>query len=172
MKVILPFDDFVLGRSENTRRVFKKPQWRFDCVYADEACNPRGIWPGMVVQAPDGGYMMMYLGAPGTEGPTDDEHLCSFMAYSRDGLHFEPCTVNAGAKYPHMRGRISDELGSIPYLDKDEPNPAYRYKSPCAPYGYRGAVYNGFDFSAFRRAVEAFVNAPPGDARKPVASSN
>ena len=29
----------------------------------------------------------------------------------------------------------------------------------AAPYGYRGAVYNGFDFSAFRRDVEAFVNA-------------
>ena len=30
----------------------------------------------------------------------------------------------------------------------------------AAPYGFRGAVNNGFDFSAFRREVEAFVNAP------------
>ena len=28
----------------------------------------------------------------------------------------------------------------------------------AAPYGFRGAVNNGFDFSAFRRDVEAFVN--------------
>ena len=26
------------------------------------------------------------------------------------------------------------------------------------PYGYKGAVNNAFDFSAFRRAVEEFVN--------------
>lgn len=32
-------------------------------------------------------------------------------------------------------------------------------KRLAAPYGYRGAVNNGFDFSAFRRDVEAFVNA-------------
>ena len=31
-------------------------------------------------------------------------------------------------------------------------------KGVAAPYGYKGAVNNGFDFSAFRRDVEAFVN--------------
>ena len=38
----------------------------------------------------------------------------------------------------------------------------------AAPYGYRGAVYNGFDFSAFRREVESFVNAgtPAAQPRK------
>ena len=28
----------------------------------------------------------------------------------------------------------------------------------AAPYGYKGAIHNGFDFSAFRRDVEMFVN--------------
>ena len=35
----------------------------------------------------------------------------------------------------------------------------------AAPYGFRGAVNNAFDFSAFRRAVEEFVNAVPSPAR-------
>jgi hypothetical protein len=36
------------------------------------------------------------------------------------------------------------------------------------PYGYKGAVNNAFDFSAFRRAVEEFLNAGSMD----VASTN
>ena len=138
MKTILAFDDFVLNRSDNTRRVFKQPEWRFDCVYADEKHHPRGIWPGMVIQAPDGGYMMMYSGVPGAVDPINDEHMCRFIAYSKDGLHFEPYMVNPDAKYPHMSGRGCDELGAVPYLDKEETNPEYRYKSPCGLYGYRG----------------------------------
>jgi hypothetical protein len=32
-------------------------------------------------------------------------------------------------------------------------------KKLAAPYGYKGAIRNAFDFSAFRRAVEEFVNS-------------
>ena len=35
-------------------------------------------------------------------------------------------------------------------------------KRLAKPYGYKGAVNNAFDFSAFRRDVEAFVNAEAG----------
>ena len=35
-------------------------------------------------------------------------------------------------------------------------------KRLAGPYGYKGAVNNAFDFSAFRRDVEAFVNAEAG----------
>ena len=38
-------------------------------------------------------------------------------------------------------------------------------KRLAAPFGYKGAVANAFDFSAFRRAVEAFVNRQPGENR-------
>ena len=63
MKHILTFDDFVLNRSDNTRRVFKQPKWYTDLAYTD-AANPRGIWPSTVVPAPGGGYMLTYGGVP------------------------------------------------------------------------------------------------------------
>ena len=42
---------------------------------------------------------------------------------------------------------------------REESNVEGKIRRIAAPYGFRGAVYNGFDFSAFRRDVEAFVNA-------------
>ena len=181
MKTILAFDDFVLNRSDNTKRVFKQPEWRFDCIYTDEEYNPRGIWPSMVVQAPDGGFMMIYSGVPGTVDAIDDEHMCRFIAYSKDGLHFEPYTVNPNAQYPHMNGRICNELGSVPYLDKEETNSEYRYKSPCAPYGYNGdtlvkepiCIIGSPDLIHWKRindgkATPSFVDCTPSLLHNPV----
>ncbi len=68
MKTILAFDDFVLNRSENTRRRFKQPKWHPELKYTDPD-NPRNIWPQSVVPAPQGGYMMVYLGIPEPESP-------------------------------------------------------------------------------------------------------
>ena len=39
MKALLPFDDFVLNRNENTRRIFKQPKWLFDQAFSD-SCTP------------------------------------------------------------------------------------------------------------------------------------
>ena len=41
---------------------------------------------------------------------------------------------------------------------REERNVEGEIKRIAAPYGFRGAVHNAFDFSAFRRDVEAFVN--------------
>ena len=138
MKTILAFDDFVLNRSDTTRRVFKQPQWRMDLAYTDPA-NPRGIWPTSVVPALEGGYMLLYSGVPDPTEPIDDEHMAGFMAWSHDGLCFEPYErLHIYPEYPHMRGLLSEDFGIYAYLDAKESRPEYRYKSPHARYGYKG----------------------------------
>lgn len=136
MKHILAFDDFVLNRTDNTRRVFKQPDWRFDCAYQD-ADNPRGIWPTQVVPGLDGGFRLMYTGVPGKDEAIDDEHMRLFMAESTDGLHFTPCRLpGEGRPYPHMAGPLHEPNGAFAYLDEAETDPAQRYKAVCARYGY------------------------------------
>lgn len=137
MKTILPFDDFVLNRSDNTKRIFKQPEWKPELAYYDPY-NPRGASPSSFVRAPQGGVMMIYLGTPDLNDPMDDEHLTVFHAYSKDGLHFEPYKeLNPGAEYPHKAGLLSDEIGVGVIEDLHETDPRYRYKAPCAKYGYK-----------------------------------
>ncbi|MGI6691727.1 MAG: hypothetical protein ACOX63_12945 [Christensenellales bacterium] len=140
MKHILAFDDFVLNRSDNTRRVFKQPKWYTDLAYTD-AANPRGIWPSTVVPAPGGGYMLTYGGVPGASKTINDENMMGFMAWSEDGLRFAPLdSVNPQGEYPHMTGATSGNIGLVLYLDKTEKNPERRYKSPHARYGYKDGI--------------------------------
>lgn len=134
MKTILAFDDFVLNRSDNTRRVFKQPEWRMDLLYTDPAA-PRRINLTGVVPAPQGGYMMIYLAVPGVDMPENDEHLGIFMAWSPDGLRFEPYPVKPGEAIPHLLGYTEEELGTYVCYDAGETNPEFRYKSPQARYG-------------------------------------
>ena len=137
MKHILAFDDFVLNRSDNTQRVFKQPQWRFDLAYTDEKIHPRGICITSIVPAPDGGVMALYAGVPGVDTPYDDEHLKRFMAWSPDGLHFEPYEKwGASNGYPHCCGGCHEPIGGYAFYDSSEIHPAYRYKSPQPLYGY------------------------------------
>jgi hypothetical protein len=137
VKTILAFDDFVLNRSENTRRRFKQPQWHPELMYTDPD-NPRTIWPQSIVPAPQGGYMMVYLGIPDPNLPLADEHMSVFLAWSPDGMRFEPYKQAApGAKYPHMIGKLSDTVGTYVMYDKEEPDPEFRYKAPQARFGYR-----------------------------------
>ncbi len=129
MRTILAFDDFVLNRSDNTRRVFKQPKWRRDLAFSDPA-NPRAIWPVSVVPAPQGGYMLMYNGVPGEDAPLAEENMLSFMAWSPDGLRFEPYTVRPGEALPHAWGVLSGEnTGDFAYYDAGETDPALRYKA-------------------------------------------
>lgn len=135
MKTILAFDDFVLNRSDNTRRRFKQPVWHPEAAYTDPD-NPRNIWPQSVVPAPQGGYSMIYLGQPDPDTPVDDAHLSVFLAHSTDGLHFEPDKrINPGARYPHRLGEVSDAIGTCVMYDQAEQNPEYRYKAAQASYG-------------------------------------
>ena len=137
MKAILAFDDFVLNRSDTTRRKFRQPEWHPEFAYTDPA-NPRNIWPQSVVPAPQGGYMMVYLGIPNPDLPIKDENLSVFLAWSPDGLHFEPYMAKPDEKYPHMIGRLCDPIGTYVMYDKDEVNPEFRYKSAQPRYGLRG----------------------------------
>lgn len=163
MKAILAFDDFVLNRSDNTRRVFKKPDWRFDLAYTDSA-NPRNIWPFSVVPAPEGGYMMLYGGVP-FEEPISDANMAIFMAHSQDGLKFEPYPVHPEAGIPHMRGRSSDEAGVYAYYDAEETDPALRYKAVHVRYGYLngkmveepGYLLGSPDLIHWKRVTDALV---------------
>ncbi len=135
MKTILAFDDFVLNRSDGTRRRFKKPEWHPEASFSDPY-NPRNIWPQSVVPAPQGGCMMIYLGVPEPELPLRDENLSVFLAWSPDGMHFEPYTkANPGARYPHRIGSAGDTVGTCVLYDKAEKNAEFRYKAVQARYG-------------------------------------
>ena len=144
MKTILAFDDFVLNRSDNTRRRFKQPEWHPELAFTDPD-NPKNIWPQSVVSAPQGGYMMVYLGIPDPNMPVDDAHLSVFLAHSPDGLCFEPYKkANPGALYPHRIGEVSDTVGTCVMVDPEETNPEFRYKAAQASYGHiNGAPVEG-----------------------------
>lgn len=137
MKALLPFDDFVLNRNENTRRIFKQPKWLFDQAFSD-SCTPKGSNPIRVVPAPQGGYYLTYYGHLNMDDKFEDETLYSFLAWSPDGIHFEPYAAHPDAKVPQMLGRISDPCGVYAFYDVAEINPRYRYKSPYARFGFDG----------------------------------
>ena len=134
MKTLLPFDDFVLNRNENTRRIFKQPNWLFDQAFSDESITLMG-GPGGVVLAPQGGYYRYYYGYFKDETVFDDEHLRVFIAWSPDGIHFEPYPVHPDAPFPSYMGRFSSVIGFFPFYDEAEADPRYRYKSPNARFG-------------------------------------
>ena len=125
MKTILTFDDFVLNRTDNTRRVFKQPDWKFEYAYTDPVC-PAYTGPSCVVPAPQGGYMLLYHGIP---RPDSEDRKC-LMAWSPDGLQFEPYILHPDAQFPHMRGDMCDDIGMFVTLDADETDPSIRYKAP------------------------------------------
>lgn len=129
MKCINVFDDFVLSRTDNTRRVFKQPEWLFDKAFTDPD-NIRAVNTTAVVKAPCGGYMMTYRGVPDLAQAWSDENLSAFLAHSDDGISFQPYKVNPSAEYPHLLGKCSEEIGVHPYLDERETDPGLRYKSP------------------------------------------
>lgn len=134
MKVISVFDDFIMNRSDNTVRVFKQPDWKYDLLYSDPA-NPRGVLATGAEIAPDGGVIVPYLGVPGQDEPWDDEHMSGFLAYSEDGLHLRPYyEAHPGAPMPHLLGRMSEGPGMYAYRDPRETDPALRYKSPAQKY--------------------------------------
>lgn len=136
MKVITVFDDFVMNRSDNTKRVFKMPDWKPDCIYTDPYC-PRGLLGTGAAAAPDGGIIVPYLSVPGITEPWDDEHMCGFLAYSEDGLHLRPYReAFPGKNVPHMLGQMSEGLGMYPYRDPNEADPDRIYKSPAQRYGF------------------------------------
>lgn len=135
MKAILPFDDFVLNRSDNTRRVFKQPQWHPEMAFTDSE-NSDAILPQTVVPAPQGGYMLFYMASPERGVPMDDEHMAVMLAHSDDGFHFEPYDAGLpGRKRSNMIGMATEDIGVHAMLDVQETNPEYRYKAPQARYG-------------------------------------
>ncbi len=125
-----------MNRTDNTRRIFRQPKWHTDAIFADPR-NPRNIWPQSVVKAPDGGYMLTYLGIPDPGLPIGDEYLSVFLAWSAGGIHFEPYDrIHPGETLPNMIGKMHEEIGMFPYLDEQEADPELRYKSVHARYGY------------------------------------
>lgn len=136
MKTILAFDDFVLNRNDNTRRVFHQPDWQFDLAYTDPNI-PRAISPASVIPAPQGGYYMYYMGIPEGLDLEGDEHLQCFLAHSNDGLRFEPYDhVSPGGVLPNRLGYSHEPIGIHAFYDANEPNPEKRYKAAYPRYGY------------------------------------
>ncbi|MCR5262465.1 MAG: hypothetical protein K6D94_01220 [Clostridiales bacterium] len=134
MKTILAFDDFVLNRSEGTKRKFKQPEWHEELAFFDPAV-PRNIWPQSVVPAPQGGYYLVYSGFPDPDEPAGEANMSVFLAWSPDGMRFEPYRqVDPKARYPHMIGRMRDGVGTYAIIDREEQDPEFRYKSPQASY--------------------------------------
>jgi len=135
VKAILPFDDFLMNRSDNTKRVLKQPHWHPECVFTDSE-HTSVISPQVVVPAPQGGYMLIYMASPDENIPMDDEHMAVLLAHSDDGFHFEPCHVNLpDMKRANMIGMATEDIGIHAMLDAQETNPDYRYKAPQARYG-------------------------------------
>ncbi len=181
MKTILAFDDFVLNRSEGTRRRFKQPVWHPECGFTDPM-NPRNIWPQSVVPAPQGGYMLVYLGVPEADKPLKDEYLSVFLAHSDDGLRFKPYVqANPGSEYPHRIGRLSDCVGTYVMYDRDEKDPSVRYKSAQPRFGFENGkkieepayLLGSADLINWKRISDApvtpsYVDCYPGLLRNPV----
>lgn len=137
MKTVLPFDDFILNRTENTKRIFQQPKWLFDQAYIDPFC-PFGTYLCNVVPAPQGGYYMIYRGHIRADDHFDDEHMQMLLAWSQDGIHFEPYPTDLNVTIPHILGHDTEDIPGFVYLDETEPDPQYRYKSVHARYGCKG----------------------------------
>lgn len=98
MKKIMFFDDFLINRTDNTRRIFKEPVWDFENAF--NSGSHRGILGESVVPAPDGGYFLFYLTVP-EDKKFVDENLMVCVAYSQDGLTFEKYNLPK-PRYPDM----------------------------------------------------------------------
>lgn len=136
MKKILMFDDFLMTRTDNTRRRFHQPDWRYGEPFLDPA-SPRGVQGLAVVPAPQGGWYMTYYILPGGDTASLDEDLRIGMAYSGDGNSWAPYE-KARPGHPggsHVLGLNSQRIGSFLYFDAAEENPVRRYKAVCVPYG-------------------------------------
>jgi len=73
----------------------------------------------------------------------------TFLVYPGGELSSRIIALRAGV-IAAEKMRILKEAGVVSERD---------IRRVAAPYGFRSAVHNAFDFSAFRREVEAFVNA-------------
>lgn len=135
MKQILFFDDFAANRTDNTRRVFKQPEWDFDRFFCPQR-SKHGILGESVAPAPGGGYYLYYYEAP-PGAPFADEEFYSCVAHSSDDGRFEdlPLPLPAHPALPSSIGRGSGYTGIYVMRDGHEPNPDFLYKSPCAPFG-------------------------------------
>ncbi|HOJ09278.1 MAG TPA: hypothetical protein PK733_01625 [Clostridiales bacterium] len=135
MKKIMFFDDFIVNRTDNTRRVFKEPVWDFSNAF-NEPGSLRGILGESVIPAPDGGYFLYYLTVP-KDKKFIDENLMVCTAYSEDGISFLNYN-HLHPRYPDMPyalGHTYEYIGIYGYFDKYEKTPDYRYKAVCATYG-------------------------------------
>jgi len=141
MKKILMFDDFLINRTDNTKRRFHQPEWQFDRAFYDPmSLGSQGL---SVVPAPQGGYLMNYYLVPGVDTPDIDDSLRLGLAYSPDGISFMPCNgANPDVRTAsHILGHCSGILPHTMYYDRAESDPAKRYKAVCIPYGRSSAVF-------------------------------
>jgi len=136
MKKIMMFDDFLINRTDGTRRRFHQPEWRYDQAFTDPI-SPLGVQGITIVPAPQGGYYMTYYLMPMPDAPFTDENIRVGLAYSKDGIRFEPydLTNPINPASPHILGHVSETFGSDIYFDAAEVNPNHRYKAVCEPYG-------------------------------------
>jgi hypothetical protein len=124
--------------------------------------------------ADEGFWLGAYPGITGFDGflrwaanswPKDPYDDASFKTVRRGNLHWRP--GDTFLIYP--RGELSSRLISLRagvvaaekmrILKEGKRGTVEKaLKKLGEPYGYKGAVNNAFDFSAFRRAVEEFVN--------------
>ncbi|MBO5647519.1 MAG: DUF4091 domain-containing protein [Kiritimatiellae bacterium] len=125
--------------------------------------------------ADEGFWLGAYPGAVGFDGflrwaanswPKNPYVDASYKTVRRGNLHWRP--GDTFLIYPG--GELSSRLIALRAgvvaaekmrILKDREGEAVEkaLKKLAAPYGYKGAIKNAFDFSAFRRAVEEFVNS-------------
>lgn len=130
MKKILFFDDFCAWRSENTKRIFREPDWNFDSAFCDPN-SPRGIVGTSATAAPQGGFYLYYSTVASSD-KFADEYMLLCVAHSDDGVHFENYAVKdpVDPAQPHILGRMSDPIGQ--WVVRQENG---MYLAPCARIG-------------------------------------
>ncbi len=125
----------------------------------------------------EGFWLGAYPGITGFDGflrwaanswPANPYDDASFKTVRRGNLHWRPGDTfliypggELSSRLIFLRaGVIAAEKMRILCEEKKEKRDDFKkaLERLGAPYGYKGAINNAFDFSAFRRAVEEFVN--------------